>query len=303
VPPAASRSNRCIDPWPLAPARGGRGGGEVAAGKKTVAPWGRRRPAGVREPATAGPPCFFRAPRGQGEMGRDGARARPARGRRRRRPKLDLPKAAAAADLGSASPAALDAPRVAGSGLGEGEGGPTTGKEAAWSTSSTVGTPLLCSAPAPREDEAPLPLPPPCSPWRTRPLQGAPGSPPRLGSSAPLPPPRSRGRVGRRATAPSAGEGDGGGHAVAARGRALLAGSVAGRLLAKSRRGGERERGGQRLGCSVPKDARVGGIVAFCSMLCGSRWSRYSTARVCKTQMQHQLQHLLEMVLAGCDSS
>jgi hypothetical protein len=99
------------------------------------------------------------------------------------------------------------------------------------------------------------------------------------------------------------GEGDGWGHAVSARGRALLAGSVAGRLLAKSRRGGERERGGQRLGCSVPKDARVGGIVAFCSMLCGSRWSRYSTARVCKTQMQHQLQHLLEMVLAGCDSS
>jgi hypothetical protein len=114
-------------------------------------------------------------------MGRDGARARPARGRRRR-PKLDLPKAAAD-DLGSASPAALDAPRVAGSGLGEGEGGPTTGKEAAWSTLSTVGTPLLCSVPAPREDEAPLP--PPCSPWRTRPLHGAPGSPPRLGSSAP----------------------------------------------------------------------------------------------------------------------
>jgi hypothetical protein len=96
VPPAASRSSCCIDPWPLAPARGGRGGGEVAAGKKTVAPWGRRRPAGVREPATAGPTLLLQGvawPRGDGKRWRPSstrqrpppaAQARFAKGRRRR---------------------------------------------------------------------------------------------------------------------------------------------------------------------------------------------------------------------------
>jgi hypothetical protein len=68
----------------------------VVAGNKTVAPWGRRRPTGVREPATGGPTSLLQGaawPRGDGKRWRPSstrqrppppAQARFAKGRRRR---------------------------------------------------------------------------------------------------------------------------------------------------------------------------------------------------------------------------
>jgi hypothetical protein len=245
VPPAASRNNCCIDPWPLAPADGGRRGGEATTGKKTTALWGRRRPTGVKESATVGPTSLLQGaagPRGDGERWRPSstrqmppspARARSARGRRRR--------------------------------------------------PSPAGTPLLCFAPAPREDEAPLPLAPSCSrvedapsPWST----GISAAPRELRSRRPNLVGRSDG-----ALQPCPPGKDMVGSTSSQRGararRWIRRGAAAGEVEERERG----VRGGQRLGCSVPRDARAGDIVAFCSKLCGSRWSRYSAARICKPQM------------------
>jgi hypothetical protein len=58
-----------------------------------------------------------------------------------------------------------------------------------------------------------------------------------------------------------------------------------------------REMGADRaVEMQTPKDARARGLAAFCSSLCSCRWSHYSASRARKTQMQHGLQHLLEIV-------
>jgi hypothetical protein len=258
VPPAASRSSCCIDPWPLAPARGGRGGGEVAAGKKTVAPWGRRRPAGVREPATAGPTLLLQGvawPRGDGKRWRPSstrqrpppaAQARFAKGRRRR------PWICLTGGAGCTSHCRIRA--WGGRGRSDdGEGGGVEhvvdGRDAA---------PLL-RARAGRGRSSPSP------PSAVLAVEDAPSSrsagisaAPRELRSAPAAQISRAGRTARYIPV-RRGEGDGWGHAVSARGRALLAGSVAGRLLAKSRRGGREGAGRAAVGMQRPQGCACGG--------------------------------------------
>jgi hypothetical protein len=60
--------------------------------------------------------------------------------------------------------------------------------------------------------------------------------------------------------------------------------------------GGERRESSEQLRCRRPRDALARGLAAFCSSLCSTRWSSYSACRARKTQMQHGLQHLLEIV-------
>jgi hypothetical protein len=52
----------------------------------------------------------------------------------------------------------------------------------------------------------------------------------------------------------------------------------------------------EAIGLNIPQECASGGLAAFCSYLCGNRWSRYSGSSISRTRLRHGLQRLLETV-------
>jgi hypothetical protein len=46
----------------------------------------------------------------------------------------------------------------------------------------------------------------------------------------------------------------------------------------------------------IPRMREHEAVTAFCSSFCSYCWSRYNSSGICKMQLQHALQILLEMV-------